>query len=311
MTTALEFAEKVAAEYGGTPRRYGRELRVRCPCHETGDGHTPSLAVWTRANGTIGWNCMSGCRWRDVTAILSAKGLAPRYQHFNQGDWRRAQELEEKRQLESQAEAAAIFHRMRPLMPGDAPSRYLEDRGLHLNAAERLCIGTVDDAEHSGCEMLCALIVDPASLGTDNVRVVGTQTLAFDRDGNARKIRGKKFRETKGILRGCAVPLGSPHSTAVLAEGVETTLSAMRLLGLPFGLAALSGANIPNIALPSMVKRVIVAADHDRAGALAAHRAYEAFVPLGIDVAVRLWGVKDSGHDANDEWQKRLREPAA
>ena len=57
----------------------------------------------------------------------------------------------------------------------------------------------------------------------------------------------------------------------IVGEGIETTLSAMRILGEP-GWAALSVGGMASLILPDFVRSVVIAADHDEPGLAAARR---------------------------------------
>ena len=65
-----------------------------------------------------------------------------------------------------------------------------------------------------------------------------------------------------------------------LAEGVESALSAMILLGLPVW-ATLGSERFPHVALPTSVTRLILLPDNDRAGRIGAAKASEAHVVPG------------------------------
>ena len=64
---------------------------------------------------------------------------------------------------------------------------------------------------------------------------------------------------------GAAVWFGSPDPDHefVVAEGIESALSAMRILGVAAGCAALSTWGIRCLVLPSAIRRVTVFADSD------------------------------------------------
>jgi putative DNA primase/helicase len=57
----------------------------------------------------------------------------------------------------------------------------------------------------------------------------------------------------------------NPDQELVLAEGVETTLSAMELFDLP-GWSAVSAGGLRTIELPPEVRRILIAVDHDDNG---------------------------------------------
>jgi CHC2 zinc finger/Toprim domain len=69
-----------------------------------------------------------------------------------------------------------------------------------------------------------------------------------------------------GPTKGAAVRLAQAADVLIVAEGIETTLAAMISDGQP-GWAAISAGGITRLSLPSVVKTVIIAADHDASGA--------------------------------------------
>lgn len=97
-----------------------------------------------------------------------------------------------------------------------------------------------------------------------------------------------------------AVRLGFAASTLAIAEGIETALSAMRLLGIPVW-AALGNERLPHLDIPLGVRRLIILADDDLAGRRSAAAAAEAHALAGRSV-IRLW----PGRGHND-WNDRLR----
>jgi putative DNA primase/helicase len=98
-----------------------------------------------------------------------------------------------------------------------------------------------------------------------------------------------------------------PDAEFVVAEGIETTLSAMRLCGALAGCAALSAGGIERLVLPPEARRVRVFADHDElqqglAGAVEAARRWRS---EGRMVTVIM--ATEAGEDANDVWLRRMR----
>jgi putative DNA primase/helicase len=86
---------------------------------------------------------------------------------------------------------------------------------------------------------------------------------------------------TFGCFKGAAVYFGfrdNDNSTWVIAEGIETCLSAMTMLRAsgefgrsgPQGIAALSAGGLRYVCLPKYVRRVVIAADNDESGREAA-----------------------------------------
>ena len=86
----------------------------------------------------------------------------------------------------------------------------------------------------------------------------------------------------------------------VVGEGIESTLSAMRLWGLSSGCAALSAPGMENLLLPADVRHIVIAADNDLnlRGQAAARRARCRWQAEGRQVRVRM--PKTPGYDYND-----------
>jgi len=92
---------------------------------------------------------------------------------------------------------------------------------------------------------------------------------------------------TLGPCAGGAVRL-APHGPKLLvAEGIETTLSAMLASGLP-GWAALSTGGLRSLTLPPDAAEIIIAADHDPPGIAAAEDAARRWTAEGRRVRIAI-----------------------
>ena len=96
-----------------------------------------------------------------------------------------------------------------------------------------------------------------------------------------------------------------PEREFLVAEGIESSLSAMRLLGLEAGCAALSDGGITRLVLPPEARRVRIFADHDELGwgfaaAVEARRRWE-----NEGRAVTISIARTVGEDANDLLRRR------
>lgn len=83
---------------------------------------------------------------------------------------------------------------------------------------------------------------------------------------------GPKCRRMLGVSSGGFVEIGDQNCrAAVVGEGVESTIAACAVLGVPRGLATLSSANMAKlVTLPRNIESVSICADHDKAGLRAA-----------------------------------------
>jgi putative DNA primase/helicase len=126
-------------------------------------------------------------------------------------------------------------------------------------------------------------------------------------DGSGKADLPKEFqRECRGVVRGAAIRLMAhdPARALVLGEGIESTMAAAEIFGLP-GWAAGSAGGLKTIELPPDVQQIVIAADHDESGcsqrnAIEATRRWEA-----EGRTVRIVMPKTLGDDFNDVLVKR------
>jgi hypothetical protein len=130
-----------------------------------------------------------------------------------------------------------------------------------------------------------------------------------DGSGKATVERPRLF--PAGVAPKGGVWFGAPDQDHefVVAEGIESLLSALRLYGVAAGCAALSDNGIRFLVLPPLplARRVRVFADHDelQQGVAAANEARRRWKAEGRDVRVSM--AAEVGEDANDVWLRRLR----
>jgi phage/plasmid primase-like uncharacterized protein len=91
-------------------------------------------------------------------------------------------------------------------------------------------------------------------------------------DPSGRKAPIEPVRMTLGRCRGGAVRLAEATNVLMVGEGIETCLSAMQATGLP-AWAALSTGGLQTLDLPQEVKEIIILADGDEPGEMAAQAA--------------------------------------
>ena len=89
-----------------------------------------------------------------------------------------------------------------------------------------------------------------------------------------------------------------PDEEFVVAEGLETCLSAMLILKCRCGVAVL-GPNFKGLVLPRTAQRIHIAADNDETGIPAAQHAKVVWSQRGLDVRISYPAIK--GWDFNNE----------
>ena len=113
----------------------------------------------------------------------------------------------------------------------------------------------------------------------------------------------KKLTSASGPLAGACIPLHKPRGGVIgISEGIETAQAAHLASGLPT-VAAYCAQNVATYAWPNGVKRIVVFADADPAGAAAAQSLKARALRAGLSVAVMTPSTPDA--DWCDVWSNR------
>jgi putative DNA primase/helicase len=139
---------------------------------------------------------------------------------------------------------------------------------------------------------MLAVVVD----GNDNFIAVHRTWLRADGSGKADLVEPKM---SLGPIGGGAVRLAPPAPMLVVAEGIETALSATAATGMA-AWSAINATNLARLPLPRAVEEVVILADNDRSGTgeRAARCAAERWIAEGRRVRLAL--PPEQGQDAND-----------
>lgn len=233
--------------------RAGRWYRGDCPnCGK------PSLSV-TEGRAGIKATCHYGC---DRDAIREALGAGKPPPRDPEADQREA-----AARVSATEAAAKIWNGADPVTPDDPAGRYLASR--HLGAAignDRLRYRRDTAHPTAGARwpaMICRI---------DNAAgaLVAVHRIYLTTEGHKAPLNPAKA--AKGPLWGGAIRFATGPEI-VVAEGPETTLAAGLILGLPAWSAISAGNMAHGLILPAQVRRVVVAADHDKPGIDAAQDA--------------------------------------
>jgi putative DNA primase/helicase len=255
-------AKRVAEVLGGACRS-GAWWRCRCPVHASPG---PTLALRDGDRGLIA-HCHAGCDKRDILAVLRGRGMIE-----DQGEARpipdpeagaRRREAEAAERQRAIAEALDIWNESHPADATSQLPRYLASRGYrgpipptirlhgmhgpygrHPSGERRpQLIGIVEHVERG-----------PVGVSRSFLAIDGSQKATLD-----------PVRLFRGPVGGGAVRLGPAADMLIVAEGIETALAVMTATTIS-AWAALSAGGIEGLVLPPIVRRVIIAADHDRSG---------------------------------------------
>ena len=232
--TVYELDEAAARRAGAVPR--GGELRMPCPAHDS----SPETLALRRGRTAAVWHCHADCDPAVVRDALLEAGILVR-----RGG-------RDRRRIERPPGAPAAPPWVRPLWDRAAPiegtpaAAYLRARGLRppWPAALRW------DAERA--RMIAPAVRDGVLRGLHATHLPGRE------------------RRAHGPVNGAAVRLAPIRDgTLAMAEGIETALAYTALSGTP-AWAALSAAGLRNAPLAETVERLVIAADFDGAGLVAA-----------------------------------------
>ncbi|WP_240946589.1 CHC2 zinc finger domain-containing protein [Novosphingobium sp. ERW19] len=190
------------------------------------------------------------------------------------------------------AAARAIWHRANPAA-GTLGEAYLRFRGIlpPYPADIRFLALSCDNLGPLPCLVLAVRDVDG--------EVTGIQRIWLAHDG-----QGKAAIETPkrslGKVKGGAIRLGDLDgaNTLTVCEGPEDGLSLLEMLGGPVWVAA-GSTLLPSMQFPPGVRSVLIGADNDPAGQVAADKAAHAFTDRGL--TVRIIRPVSWAKDFNDE----------
>jgi putative DNA primase/helicase len=275
----------------------GRGGKCFCPAHD--DRKTPNLKV-TERDGKVLVKCFAGCPQNKVIAALKARGLwRPERKAAVRSDRRNEEEV-----LWERIEKAWAMLRWAAEEGRKKPDGYLRGRGIDIVPPCAMILSPKNTKRYTGKH--CPAMVLPI---TDGEYLVGAHVtwLSLDArsklavaDGNPKRMFGKA---KGGYAQLAEIDPANPPNTLVIGEGVESTLSAMQLSGLP-GIAALSANGLAALR-PPKAARYVIAGDNDDAGRRAAAALAERLEYEGKEVRIAL--PRPEGLD----WNDRLRRAKA
>jgi phage/plasmid primase-like uncharacterized protein len=250
-------------------------------------GYRDSLALGVGRSGVPLLSCHS-CADRDgLRALLHGYGAINGPTRSASEAPRRAEQKER-----SKERALALWRGSQPAT-GTLAERYLIARGL-IGLAASSALRFRGDCPHPTGGRLPAMV----ALVTDAAGQPLAIHRTFLRRDRSAKADVEPQRASLGPIWGGAVRLDPLAPELVIGEGVETSASAGKLVGLP-AWAAISAGNLARgVVLPREVRHVVVACDRDLPGIDAAEAAAKRWREEGRDV--RIASPDSLGADFND-----------
>jgi putative DNA primase/helicase len=249
-------------------KRTGREWRGTCPACGYGGG----AFVLTTGKGGMPIGRCASCQDRDAIADVTSGGEIA-------GPVPRDTEAGTKQKVWKQERALSLWRGSEPAT-GTLADLYLIGRGLPgLAASNALRFrGDCPHPERATHPALIALVCDVSGAP------LAVHRTFLNRDG--RKASIETVRASLGPIWGGMVRLNEIEcgKPLVIGEGIESSASAGRLIGLPAWAAISAGNLAKGLTLPSEARRVVIAADPDAAGRNAARDAWTRWTAEGRDV---------------------------
>jgi putative DNA primase/helicase len=265
-------------------RRHAQSWRGPCPCCGYAGG---TFTIREGKDGRVRLWCANGCNGYELEkAIATATGQQPPAP--TRATANAAEDQERKRER-----ALALWRGSEPAL-NTLAHRYLISRklpGLANSSALRFR-GDTPHPEGGKLPALIALVTDVAG------RPVGIHRTYLARDGSKAPVEPNKA--SLGPTWGAAIRLDPVIAGAalVVGEGIESSASAGRLMGLP-AWAGMSAGNLARgLMLTPEIRWVVVATDADPAGRDAARNAWLRWRAEGRDVQIAI--PDRNGRDFND-----------
>jgi len=258
--------KRIVDAMGGVLMDGGRRALVRGPGHGPADR---SVSLLETEDGRVLIHCFSPRDdWRAVRDELADLGLLDEDDSHTPRVSEPSVRLKPDRGDENRRDRVRrIWDEGHPIA-GAIAERYLRGRAIEgelpgpdvLRFHPRMT--SLEDRERRPA--LIAALVD------QDGHIQGIQVTLLSAHG-ASKANLATPRRTIGRLMGAYVRIDAPSDTLLVAEGLETALSARRALGAG-AWAFLSAENLAQFQPPPVIDRLIIAADNDEAGLAAAAR---------------------------------------
>lgn len=194
-----------------------------------------------------------------------------------------------------------------PFLRNSAVDIYLKRRAIDLTNEEALSLRFAPSLFHWITKTKWPAMLAQVMLATGEA--ITTHQTFVEPDGSDKaEIEKPRLFVAGGKTTGGGVWFGKadPAHEFIIAEGIESALSAMRIYGVTAGCAALSDSGIRALILPPEAQRVRIFADNDELhqSLSAAREAKRRWKAEGRTVAVCMSPIV--GWDANDVLKKKM-----
>ncbi len=272
-------------------QRAGNEWKGCCPFHAD---RSPSFTIYSDGERFQCFGCGAQGDVLDFVARLYGLGMveAARVLCANDLPMVELPALPPADRGNRTSEALAIWEKAIPAA-GTLAQAYLEARGINPPLPHDIRFSRLPYGNSSPLPCLVAAVRNVTGA------ITGLQRIYLRSDG-----RGKadlpKAKLSLGKVAGGAIRLGDLDASGMVTvcEGPEDGLSLLEMLGGTIWVAA-GASMLPAMQFPPQVRSIVIGADNDSAGAMAADKAAKAFTSRGL--AVRIIRPLEGFKDFNDE----------
>ncbi len=287
-----DFALSAVAERAGVKlHRAGDELRGLCPFHTE---KTPSFYIFN--NRFICFGCGAQGDVLDFVRQATNVSLVEAIRTLDAGALGPiAPPAPMKPRKDWSKLVARIWNAAQPIA-GTPAALYLRNRGIDMDLPDCLRFARLPPPTIEGNGLLAANGPDPlptlvaAVTGPDGLLVAIQRTYLTGDGCKAATVATKHDRKPKvkyslGNVRGGAIRLGSASASIVVTEGFEDGATIAQSLGRSVWVAA-GTSMLPHMLFPAGVRAVVIGADGDEPGRVAAEKAATAYVDRGLSVRI-------------------------
>ena len=248
-------------------------------------------------------HCLAGCSQDQVIDALKRRGLWGKTN--GAGASTTATSGAQIRRAEGSDEAVAQRRTVHPQFAG----RHLsQGRGLELTDDEARSLRFSPAQWHWPTKTRWPAMLARVALATGE-DITSHQTFVEPDGSGKAEIEKPRLFAAGGKTIGGGVWFGqaNPEREFIVAEGIESTLSAMRIFGVTAGCAALSEGGVRKLVLPPAARLARIFPDHDELGQsiAAANEATPRWRAEGRTVKATMSPIV--GEDANNVWLARFR----
>ena len=266
----------VAQQAGVKLNRAGRELKGCCPFHPD---RSPSFTIYADDRRFQCFGCGAEGDVLDFVQRAYGVKLLPAIEMLDGGALR---ELEQQRVIATpkadwSKAARSIWDAASPIS-GTPAEAYLRSRGITMDLPHTLRFARLRYPQEQGRRAaLVAAVCDPAG------ELTGIQRTFLTDEG--RKADVPEVKLSLGRVAGGAIQLGPPAASLLVTEGLEDGLTLAQALGRSVWVSA-GTSMLPRMELADITRAVVIGADGDAPGEIAANKAAHAFAAAGRKVRI-------------------------